>query len=142
MGIVLRVTAGPHDGQVFLIDEPGSYVVGRAARTAFPLTQDFALSREHFQIEHTPPLSHLLDLGSTNGTKVNGLRVGRVLLREGDVISAGDSEFAVHISEPEGEAGSAGSMCGVRRSTGSRDFPDGPADGTYRGRGRDLDLMA
>ena len=63
------------------------------------MTLDQALSREHFQIENQPPHYHLVDLGSTNGTKVNGLRVGRVLLREADVISAGDSEFVVHFAE-------------------------------------------
>ena len=57
------------------------------------------LSREHFRIENQPPLCHLADLGSTNGTKVNGLRVERVLLRDGDVITAGDSSFVVQFAE-------------------------------------------
>ena len=61
------------------------------------------LSREHFQIENEPPLCHLIDLGSTNGTKVNGLRVERVLLRDGDVITAGDSAFVVHFCESSGD---------------------------------------
>ena len=63
------------------------------------MTHDLALSREHFQIENEPPLCHLVDLGSTNGTKVNGLRVTQVALREGDVITAGDSAFVVHFME-------------------------------------------
>ena len=46
----------------------------------FPMTEDLVLSREHFQIENKPPLCHLIDLGSTNGTKVNGLRVEQVHL--------------------------------------------------------------
>ncbi len=68
------------------------------------MVYDQALSREHFQIDNEPPLCHLVDLGSTNGTKVNGLRVGRVLLREGDVITAGDSAFLVHFIEDSAEA--------------------------------------
>jgi serine/threonine-protein kinase len=68
------------------------------------MVHDLALSREHFQVENEPPLCHLVDLGSTNGTKVNGLRVGRVLLREGDVVSAGDSTFAVHFIEDSNDA--------------------------------------
>ncbi len=67
-------------------------------------SHDQALSREHFQIDNEPPLCHLVDLGSTNGTKVNGLRVGRVLLREGDVITAGDSAFLVHFIEDSADA--------------------------------------
>jgi len=95
MGIVLRVTLGPHAGQEFGLDQSGCFVVGRLARAAFPMAQDLALSREHFQLDHVPPVCHLVDLGSTNGTKVNGLRVERVLLREGDTICAGDSEFQI-----------------------------------------------
>src|ERR1700730_9738220 len=57
------------------------------------MVYDLALSREHFQVDNEPPLCHLIDLGSTNGTKVNGLRVGRALLRDGDEITAGDSTF-------------------------------------------------
>lgn len=102
MGIVLRVTSGPHEGQELGIDHSGRFVVGRSARTAFPIAQDLALSREHFHLDHAPPVCHLVDLGSTNGTKVNGLRVERVLLREGDIISAGDSEFRFHYTEAEG----------------------------------------
>src|ERR1700678_422083 len=99
MGIVLRVMSGPHSGQVFSIEQRDTFTVGRASRVHFPMVYDQALSREHFQINNEPPLCHLVDLGSTNGTKVNGLRVGRVLLREGDVITAGDSAFLVHFIE-------------------------------------------
>lgn len=99
MSIVLRVTSGPHAGQEYVIDQGGRFVVGRASRSTFPMTLDLALSREHFQLEYSPPLCHLVELGSTNGTKVNGMRVERVLLREGDAITAGDSAFRVHYRE-------------------------------------------
>jgi hypothetical protein len=95
MEIVLRVTAGPHSGQEYVIDRRDTYTVGRSSRAHFPVNLDLMLSREHFKIESQLPLCHLIDLGSTNGTKVNGLRVERVLLREGDVIQAGDSSFIV-----------------------------------------------
>jgi eukaryotic-like serine/threonine-protein kinase len=112
MGIVLRVTSGPHEGHEYLIDRSGSFVVGRASRSAFPMTLDSALSREHFQLEYTPPLCHLIEMGSTNGTKVNGLRVERVLLREGDTIAAGDSCFRVHFQESEGDV-AANARCSL-----------------------------
>ena len=104
MGIVLRVTAGLHSGEEFTIDRAETFTVGRSSRVHFPVVHDQALSREHFQIENAPPVCHLIDLGSTNGTKVNGLRVGRVLLREGDMITAGDSAFLVHFIEDSTEA--------------------------------------
>jgi serine/threonine-protein kinase len=98
MGVVLRVTAGPHEGQEFLVDRPETITVGRSSKVKFAMTQDLMLSREHFLIENHPPLCHLVDLGSTNGTKVNGLRVGRVLLRDGDDVAAGDSRFAIRFT--------------------------------------------
>jgi eukaryotic-like serine/threonine-protein kinase len=102
MEIVLRVTAGPHSGQEYVIDRHDTYTVGRSSRAHFPVNLDLMLSREHFKIESQLPLCHLIDLGSTNGTKVNGLRVERVLLREGDIIEAGDSSFIVHFAEHPG----------------------------------------
>ena len=77
-------------------------MVGRASRSDVPDDAGLRLSREHFQLEYCPPLCHLVDLGSTNGTKVNGLRVERVLLRDGDTITAGDSTFRVHFKETAG----------------------------------------
>jgi eukaryotic-like serine/threonine-protein kinase len=102
MEIVLRVTAGPHHGQEYVIDRADTYTVGRSSKARFPVNLDLMLSREHFKLESQLPLCHLIDLGSTNGTKVNGLRVERVLLREGDVIQAGDSSFIVHFAEDTG----------------------------------------
>ena len=99
MAVVIRVTSGPHQGQEYLIDHRQALLVGRSSQVNFPMTDDMLLSRQHFRIENQPPLCHLMDLGSTNGTKVNGLRVERVQLREGDVISAGDSQFVIHFSE-------------------------------------------
>jgi eukaryotic-like serine/threonine-protein kinase len=99
MGVVLRVLQGPHSTEEYLIDRDGTFTVGRSSRVEFPMSNDLVLSREHFQLDNHPPLCHLIDLGSTNGTKVNGLRVERVVLRQGDVISAGDSEFVVHFLE-------------------------------------------
>ncbi len=116
MGVVLRVTSGPHSGEEFLIDQSDTIMVGRSSRVQIPMIKDLTLSREHFQVESQPPLCHLVDLGSTNGTKVNGLRVERVVLREGDVITAGDSEFSVHYSDGayDGEPLVTCAGCGAR----------------------------
>jgi eukaryotic-like serine/threonine-protein kinase len=127
MPVVLKVTLGPHSGQEYHIDRPDTFTVGRSSHAEFAMTQDLVLSRKHFQVENRPPLCHLIDLGSTNGTKVNGLRVTQVTLREGDVITAGDSAFVVHFMEDSRDthdfAGCAG--CGGR-------IPIGSADGEAR----------
>jgi serine/threonine-protein kinase len=103
MAVVIRVTSGPHSGQEYLIDRRQAFMVGRSSRVHFPMTKDLLLSREHFRIENQPPHCHLADLGSTNGTKVNGLRVERVQLRDGDIITAGDSSFVIQFAESSGD---------------------------------------
>lgn len=99
MEVHLKVIAGPHEGEERVFEGEGSYKVGRAPDLDFSLPEDRLLSRVHFQLEVTPPLCELQDLQSTNGCKVNGLRVERVRLRDGDVIEAGDSEFSVGVAE-------------------------------------------
>ena len=69
--------------------------IGRTARADFIL--DAALvSRLHCRL--TADASDQLvveDLGSTNGTSVNGTRVDRAVLRTGDTLTVGRVEFTV-----------------------------------------------
>jgi hypothetical protein len=127
MPVLLRVTSGPHLGKEYVTDRPESFLVGRSSRVQFSMARDLLLSREHFQIDHEPPHCHLIDLGSTNGTKVNGLRVERALLREGDVISAGDSSFMVHFTadSEERRAFLTCPGCGSRIPRPSRESDEG-----------------
>jgi len=98
MGVVLRITSGPHEGQEHLLDHGGVFVVGRSSQALFSMQEDRLLSREHFMIEVDSSVYTLRDLGSTNGTKVNGLRVESASLRDGDVITAGESAFVVQFN--------------------------------------------
>jgi hypothetical protein len=70
----------------------GECVVGRHQSTNFPL-DDGLVSRRHFRVFPEGGGWTLEDLGSTNGTLVNGRKVGRVALADGDVISAGNTEM-------------------------------------------------
>lgn len=78
-----------------IISEP--FVVGRSAGPpglAFP--EDTLLSRTHFSISLAGEGCVLQDLDSKNGTAVNepGERVGQRLLRDGDLVLAGNHIFA------------------------------------------------
>jgi serine/threonine-protein kinase len=99
MNVVLKVTAGPHLGQEYLFERHSTFVVGRSSQVQFPVPEDGFLSRNHFLIEFNPPVCFLRDLGSTNGTKVNGTRVDTVRLRDRDSITAGESAFVIQIEE-------------------------------------------
>ena len=93
MIVVLRVTAGPRAGTEFVFDRHDTFVVGRSTQVQFPVPDDGFLSRNHFLIEFNPPTCFLRDLGSTNGTFVNGERVTEQALRNGDTISLGGLEM-------------------------------------------------
>ena len=81
MQIVIEVVEGPHCGRKFVFDGHDSFIVGRARCAHFRLPKkDPYFSRVHFMIEANPPCCRLVDMGSTNGTRVNGRRVRTVLV--------------------------------------------------------------
>jgi serine/threonine-protein kinase len=80
----------------------------------FSVPDDGFLSRNHFLIEFNPPVCFLRDLGSTNGTKVNGVRIEAARLRDGDLISAGESSFVIRVEESWSESPNIRCMgCGM-----------------------------
>ena len=111
MNVVLRVTAGPHTGREYTFDRHDTFVVGRSSQAQFPVPDDGFLSRNHFLIEFNPPACLLRDLGSTNGTKVNGHLVEAMRLRDGDAIEAGESSFIVLIEDTTWEGGTRRIRC-------------------------------
>lgn len=66
--------------------------VGSVAGNTIVLA-DPAVSRKHAGIRREGPMYELADLGSTNGIYVNGHRVPKKTLEEGDVIRVGNSEL-------------------------------------------------
>ena len=70
--------------------EAPSYRVGRAPSNQISYPNDGGLSREHLAIERDGSDWMVRDLGSTNGTLVNGERIAEPrVLRSGDRITAG-----------------------------------------------------
>ncbi|MDX9910957.1 MAG: FHA domain-containing protein [Phycisphaerales bacterium] len=56
-----------------------------------------AVSREHAEIESTGKVAHLRDLGSSNGTFVNGQKISDRELHPGDRVVIGSAMFVVRI---------------------------------------------
>jgi predicted component of type VI protein secretion system len=86
--LVLRSETGEsvaHD----LVDE--TYTIGRAPENLIRL-EDISVSGRHAQIVVVAENCYLKDLGSTNGTLVNGQPVTEVQLRAGDRIRFGKVE--------------------------------------------------
>jgi serine/threonine-protein kinase len=102
MQVMLTVTAGPHKGRVFTFAGHDTFLVGRSKRTHFQLpTKDRYFSRIHFMVEVNPPQCRLTDMGSRNGTYVNGARVSAADLNDGDQIRAGRSVLQVAVQREE-----------------------------------------
>lgn len=65
-------------------------VLGRSRGCDVVLSSE-AVSRRHAQLFFRDGNWVIRDLGSTNGTRVNGVRVGRCRLRPGDRVALGDA---------------------------------------------------
>ena len=91
----------------------GVTTIGRASENAVAFPHDSNISRYHAEIRWRDDEFYLIDLGSSNGTTVNGTPVtGEQLLRDGDAIVFGGSssvDFAI-IEEKSEESSSAGSV--------------------------------
>jgi len=98
--VTLRVVAGPHEGQEFLYDDHNTLLVGRSIHAQLRLKEDVHFSRHHFRLEANPPSCFVMDLGSRNGTYVNGERITERFLKDGDIISGGRTKLAVSIRDP------------------------------------------
>lgn len=85
-----------------LLPTPSAYAysIGRAPGSMLRLNH-FTVSRTHAQLRSTGDGWKLRDLGSSNGTWVNGSRVtGSVSVRPGDVVRFGQIGFRLAVSQP------------------------------------------
>jgi two-component system, cell cycle response regulator len=84
--VLVRVD-GPANGQVFSL-EGAELVIGRGPSAGFELA-DQGVSRRHALLIHTRGHYFIQDLDSSNGTFLEGRRVKRAPLMEGDLIQFG-----------------------------------------------------
>jgi len=112
--IILTITAGPKIGGSFVFDEHDTLLLGRVDDAHIHLPYDTLVSRNHFLLEVSPPQARIRDLGSLNGTYINGRKCGgreenetptegarhhfpEVDLHDGDVIRVGETVLQVRI---------------------------------------------
>lgn len=72
--------------------ESDRLLVGRHPRCDVALTNP-SVSRRHAQITFRDGVWVIQDLASTNGTSVNGARVGRMVLHAGDIVVLGSQSI-------------------------------------------------
>ena len=117
MRVTLRVLEGPYTGREFAFDQHDTFLIGRSDAAHLYLPEDKFFSRHHCLLEIAPPRCFLRDLGSTNGTFVNGQRVSEVFLHSGDRIQGGQTVLQVDVlAEPSQSIDSSGAPTLARPS--------------------------
>ena len=90
----MRFISGKYQGGEFPIVPDKQIVVGRSSDLDMVLVEDM-VSRKHARIAMQQDQIWIEDLGSTNGTFVNGEKIKRARLKEGDRVLIGTSILKV-----------------------------------------------
>jgi pSer/pThr/pTyr-binding forkhead associated (FHA) protein len=90
---VLSVDDG--SGRTYQVQR-GSNIIGRGQDASFRLP-DTSVSRRHIDVYFDGQVAVMHDLGSTNGTSVNGSTVQTWQLADGDVIRIGHSTVVFNL---------------------------------------------
>jgi pSer/pThr/pTyr-binding forkhead associated (FHA) protein len=93
---MLLCTAGPLEGQRFIVEDDGVYI-GRDAALSQIVVPDSRVSKRHVRIVPRDGKVHAIDQGSTNGTflgSAGGQRITEVQLKRGDTIVLADNAAA------------------------------------------------
>jgi hypothetical protein len=122
----LLVTAGSGRGQTFELR--GEANLGRSRTNAITLS-DSKISRNHARLEPVRSTYILTDLGSANGTFVNGVRITQpVRLRDADLVQVGDTQLVFH-TRPAPHSPQADQAAGYSPSSGVPAVGSNPAPG-------------
>jgi pSer/pThr/pTyr-binding forkhead associated (FHA) protein len=130
--VTLKVVEGPLSGAEFVYRRPALCSMGRSQDCSLRLPNDDqnrTVSRRHCLLEIDPPTVRVCDLGSLNGTFVNGVPIGRRDLRgriddfaaplapdhglaDGDELRVGENVFLVTVCvEEDKPAADEGQPC-------------------------------
>ena len=120
MPLHLHVRSADGTTNTVTITQHDTFLLGRMKDCHLCVPGDPQVSRHHFLLEACPPTASLRDLGSLNGTHVNGKKIGgrkrgetpeqgakrqypTLALADGDRIKVGQSEIEVRIDQPASE---------------------------------------
>ncbi len=98
---VLKFISGKYAGGEFTLEMNQELIIGRSSELEMVLIEDM-VSRHHAKITTTDTEIWIEDLGSTNGTFVNGEKITSVKLKEGDRILIGSSIIKLVYEENDG----------------------------------------
>ena len=103
----LRVLSGADAGRTVELPEGRPFILGRVQGCDLVIRDERA-SRQHAELRAEPGGGlRIVDLGSANGTFVDGRRVEEALLAGGEELVVGGVEIAVLARRPASEGGEA-----------------------------------
>ena len=97
MVVILEAVSGPVLGRRIEVRGGSIVRIGRTGKSDHPIVEDGYLSGLHFAVECDGTQCRVRDLGSSNGTFVNGSRVTEQVVQDGDSVVAGGSTFVIHV---------------------------------------------
>jgi hypothetical protein len=97
MLVILEAVSGPVAGRRIEVREGTTLRIGRSSKSDYAIGDDSYLSGQHFAVLCDGARCCVRDLGSSNGTFLNGDRIVERIVQEGDSLAAGGSTFVVHI---------------------------------------------
>ena len=128
-GVRLACTSGPREGETFELEGAEEWTIGRATDVELSIP-DTSVSRRHAVVRQVAGRWVVEDLGSGNGTLVNGVAIAAESpLAHGDILTLGDTELtfmAGAVASPESTArrpnplAESGAIVPARRPVSSR----------------------
>ena len=101
--MALRFISGKYQGGEYPLTEGQEIVIGRSSELDMVLVEEM-VSRRHARIQLQGGVITIEDLGSTNGTFINGEKIQRTSLKESDRILIGTSILKVVAMAPDARA--------------------------------------
>jgi pSer/pThr/pTyr-binding forkhead associated (FHA) protein len=116
--VILSGIEGGLTGQKFVLENETSYILGRSPDCSIRIpATSYLVSRRHCRISVSARSVHIQDLGSLNGTYVNGEKIGQrgksrsfeealqeqhaeYPLWDGDILRIGNNIFQVEFAPP------------------------------------------
>jgi DNA-binding NtrC family response regulator len=93
VALSLLYTPCEHKPQPITVVEDAPVVLGRSSDAHISLREDASVSRHHARLERRGDHVYIVDLGSSNGTYVHGVRIKEARLLPNAVVRVGNSMF-------------------------------------------------
>ncbi len=91
--LAIRYLNGPNAGQIYMLKE-GIHKFGRSPSCQVQVPSS-GISKEHFQIQNENGSLVLVDLNSSNGTFLNGRKVKKAIIKNGDKLGVDKIIFEI-----------------------------------------------